>query len=130
MLVEKPQTLEVKLSRLAGFGELEVDYQGIDSKENHSTFGGQAKRYYYYEGGSNISSPVISSRTSIFFIGAYSYVNGGGTHETTCSSVDTALLAVELRSPLGRMRWVGCRHPQHWQVGKAKHSRPQNMLHV
>lgn len=77
-MIMPPSTLEEKLSNLVNFGKLKVDYQGIDCKENHSTFGGQSKRYYYYEGGSKFSSPAITSRASIFFIGAHSYINDGG----------------------------------------------------
>lgn len=78
MAVDKPQTLEEKLSQLMTFGSLKADHSGTDAKDNHSTFGGGAKRYYYYEKNSQLSSPIMSSRSSMFFIGAHSYINGGG----------------------------------------------------
>lgn len=76
--MDKPQTLEEKLFQLVTLGSLTADHSGNDAKDNHSTFGGGAKRHYYYENNSQLSSPIISSRSSMFFIGAYSYINGGG----------------------------------------------------
>ena len=97
MPIYKQPTLEEKLSYLVGLGKLKVDYQGSDGKGNHSTFGGLAKRFYYYEESSNLSSPVISSQPTMFFIGAHSYFNGGGILGKMYLSADTALLAGELR---------------------------------
>lgn len=73
-----PLRLDAKLAQLIKTGGLDVAQMGADCHEDHATFGGAAKRYYFYEAGSKLGAPAMTSKARFFFIGAHSYINAGG----------------------------------------------------
>jgi len=71
-------TLSKKLQKIAEGRHLQADYRGPNAQGNHKSFGGNAKRRYFYEAHSALHSGVIAEQGDAFFIGAHSYVNPGG----------------------------------------------------
>lgn len=70
--------LDEKRDGLIARNRIPVAQSGPATTAQHVTYGGTARRRYFYEEGSALHSPMIRTAAEFLFIGAYSYMNAGG----------------------------------------------------
>lgn len=70
--------LEEKRDGLVADNRIPFAQSGPQPMAQHVTYGGTAKRRYFYEEGSSLHSPLIRTAAEFLFIGAHSYINAGG----------------------------------------------------